>query len=165
MESSVRLANKSKLDPIKEGPPVKKRGRGAPSKIEKDAKALADAEKIAADRERDAKILVPYVKPLFAWPFEVMADKRGDHWRLTDENQDKLSYAGLVVLLKYLPGFMIQFKEEIMLLVVAGTIIATRVAEDKKLAASRSAKLRGDGDSGVGKDDPREEAGRNPLAG
>ena len=152
-------------DPIPDGPPQPKAKRGAPSKADKAERERVATQELVAQREMDAKSLVPYVGPLLAWPFEAMADKRGEHWRLQDKKRDELSFAALCVLLKYLPGFLLMYKEELMLLVVVGTIVAPRVAKDKELAADRSRKLRGDGDSGQRKDDTRKEAGRNPLAG
>jgi hypothetical protein len=105
---------------------------------------------------------------VFPIPFDMLADWRGEHWRLTPKQGGDLSLAVCRVVVKYLPGFLMKYKEEFALIFVSAAIIGPRIVKDRELAAERQAGIgtvRGDGDPGERENDVSQAAGRNRLAG
>jgi hypothetical protein len=153
-------------DPLPDGPPVEKRKAGRPSKLDKAAEEKATLVAESAQRETEAVELATIATEALAIPFALVAERRGEHWALSDKEKDQFSLAVSRVVVKYLPGMLLKYKEETALVLIAASIFIPRLREDKSLAAAeRGRVIRRDGDSGMRQDDTGEVDPRAARAG
>lgn len=95
-------------------------------------------EKIEA---RAKEWVTPEVVEMLQEPFAVVAEKRGDHWLLTDEQAKRLCMATARVVAKYLPeDWLDRFGEEIGLALVIGITFWPKVKKERQLIAERKMK-------------------------
>lgn len=156
-------------DPLPAGPPRKKGGR--PSKVEKAAEEKAALEAAAAQRETEAQELSVIAGEALAIPFSIVAERRGAHWALSVAEKEQFSLAVSRIVVKYLPGLLLKYKEEAALLLISVAVIVPRFRQDKEIKAERerererSGALRGDGHPGLRENDASEEPRRTAVAG
>lgn len=152
-------------DPLPDGPPSPKRKTGRPSKIEKAAEEKAQLEAEVAQRETEATELAAIAGEALAIPFRLLAERRGEHWALSDTEKGQFSLAVSRIVVKYLPGFLLKYKEEAAFILISVAIFAPRLGKDKQLAAERSGTVRGDGHPRLREDDAGESHRRPAVAG
>jgi hypothetical protein len=152
-------------DPIPDGPPKPKRGRGAPSKAERAEREAADRAAAAAALEQEAQFLIPLLVGFVVLPFDAIAVRRGNHWKLSPAERDAFTEATARIAVKYLPAFLLNYKEELAFLLILGGIVTCRIQKDTELDADRSRQLRGDGNPGERQNDASEAPSRSPHAG
>ncbi|MAK42706.1 MAG: hypothetical protein CMN80_00935 [Spongiibacter sp.] len=70
---------------------------------------------------------------IFQVGFGVVASRRGDHWKIADDEAQQLGAATDAVLQKYLPD--IQTGPEVALVLTAGMVFLPRIMTDQQLAA------------------------------
>ncbi len=160
-------------DPLPEGPPpsLKRRSKGGrPSNEQRAADEKAQLATDSAEREREAQEISILASAALSLPFDFVAARRGDHWKLSDTERDQFGLAVSRVLVKWLPGLLLRFKDEAALVIVTAMIFVKRVREDQRLASERereperkpetgSGALRGDGLPGERKNDLSEALG------
>lgn len=140
-------------DPLKDGPPAKKPRRGRKSDAEKAQEAVDTIQAEKAARRARASQYVPAVVELVAWPFDVVAARRGAFWKLTPQESQRLAMSLSVVVEKWLPDFMLRFEEEIALGIILGAVLIGRVREDNVRETERAKlRARGNGSSAFGQD-------------
>ena len=156
LDEAVRPAVVTSLptpDPLPAGPPKPKKDKGGrPTKAsiaENEREELAAATR---QREAESKELAPLLSEILTCPFDVVAARRGDHWKLTSKERDQFSLATSRLCVKYLPGFFLRFKEEAMFLLLGVAIIMPRIREDRELARERDGMPRGDRNPGERQD-------------
>jgi hypothetical protein len=137
---------------------------GRPTKLDKAAVEKATLETESAQRETEAAELATIATEALAIPFALVAERRGEHWALSTKEKDQFSLAVSRVVVKYLPGLLLKYKEETALVLIAASIFIPRIREDKRRAAERSGAIRRDGDSGVRENDTGEGPVRRPDA-
>jgi hypothetical protein len=115
--------------------------------------------------EQEAQFLVPLLTGFVVLPFDAIAVRRGDHWKLSPAERDAFTEAVARIAAKYLPSFLLQYKEELAFLLILGGIVTCRIQKDTELDADRSRQLRSDGNPGVGENDVGKTASRSPHAG
>lgn len=120
--------------------------RQSQSKVAKDARDAKSRQLLEAENHAKAMRVAPDVAGLLHGGFELVAARAGAHWRLTDEEADKLAYRIARVDMKY-GGLLERFCEEIMLLGCCIAIGIPRVKLDRQLAydaaAEKQAKVNG----------------------
>lgn len=117
---------------MQDGPPEKKPRRGRKSKAEK---AQEEESAIVADkalRKQRAAQYAPAVEELLAWPFDIVAARRGEFWKLSPDEKKRLALALAVVMEKWLPDFMLKYEEEIVLAVLLSGVVIGRLREDER---------------------------------
>jgi hypothetical protein len=141
---------------LKDGPPEKKR-RGRKTKREKEAEEAQEVEAQRVEREKKAKEAAPFVAELLAWPFSIVAERRGEFWNLSEQEKQRGAYALALLAEKYLPDFMRKYQEEILAAMVLGAIIGGRIREDRR-RYPRVKRPRGDRSAAHGEDNASKEA-------
>ena len=141
LQGSTAVAEKPPAaDPLVDTPPQPKRRTGRKSK------ALLAQEEVEAQTlkrkqwEAAADTLGPMLQPLFVTVFDIIAKRRGEHWKLRSEETKQLARCSAIVLEKRLPSFWIEWQEEIVLALVLGGAVASRTNIDAKIVAERKLK-------------------------
>lgn len=119
-------------DPLQDGPPEKKSRRGRKSKVEKAQEEIDALQLAKVERKQRAAQYAPAVEELLAWPFDVVAARRGDFWKLTPDEKKRLALSVAVVMEKWLPDFMLKYEEEIVLAVLLSGVVIGRLREDER---------------------------------
>lgn len=73
---------------------------------------------------------------IFSVGFDLLAARRGDHWKLKFDEAEKLGFATDKVLEKYFPD--IQTGPEVTLLLTAGMFVAPRLMIDRDIAEKKT---------------------------
>ena len=120
-------------DPLPDGPPEKKPRRGRKSKEEKEQEANAAIIEARRIRKERAAQYAPAVEELIAWPFDVVAERRGAFWRLKPDEKKRLAISLAVVMEKWLPDFMLTYEEEIALAIILSGVVIGRLREDERV--------------------------------
>jgi hypothetical protein len=139
-------------DPLKTEaePQPKKKGRRSRAEIraqqarDEEAERVREAAELARlkkEREEQAAELAPVLAEIVAWPFDVVANRRGEYWRLEDDEKTKLALALSRVSCKYVPTFLARFEEEVALVIAAFTVVSVRVRKDIAENARKSPAL------------------------
>lgn len=101
---------------------------GAPELPPLDAQALAGEVITAPPQDNGDPSVAGMIAGISMMVFGLVADRRGDHWRLTESEAQEFGGASAAVIRKYFPGA--QASPEMRLLMVAGTIVGMRVMLD-----------------------------------
>jgi hypothetical protein len=111
-------------------PPIKKaRGRPRRAKVETDT-AQADPATIDA-------ISPELVEQLLSFGFDYIAERRGEHWKLTEQENKQISLLSSRVANKYLPEWLAKFGDEIALSTLLGFCLLSRLRIDSQIALER----------------------------
>ena len=116
----------------------------------------AIAQDQGAGREVDQQA-VDLVASLAKITGEVVAARRGDHWKVADKEAMAWAEAAVPVLEKYAPGF--EASPELALVLVSGMIVLPRIQADKAAVKAKLAEMRaekGAGDAGSSRHEPSE---------
>jgi hypothetical protein len=111
---------------------VKPKKRGRPSNADRIARGEVIGPK-AKTAEPVELIPVETVIEIVALPFELIANRKGNHWRLQKQEKEQIGILANKVLNKYAPSWFAQYGEEIALATVLGMVLVVRVMEDIKL--------------------------------
>jgi len=118
---------------LQEGPPEKKPRKGRKSKAEKATEEVEAIQKRKGEIQSRAKASAPFVAELVAWPFDIVAARRGPFWKLGDDEKQRLAYCIAMVMEKWLPDFMLKYEEEIALGAVLTGVVIGRVRVDRRV--------------------------------
>ena len=127
-------------DPLSDTPPSGKKRTGRKSNAQKAVEEAALRKRERAQLEEGAKILAPYIEGVLPIPFDIIAKKRGEHWKLKSSETEKVSFALAIIIEKHMPDFMFAWQDEIMLAVLLGGVVAGRLSIDAKAKEERKAK-------------------------
>lgn len=79
------------------------------------------------------------VSLLVGIPFDLLAARRGEHWRLSDGEKDAIVPVLGRVLDKYLPSALGRFGDELALLTVLSIVVVPRIQRDAQIEADAAA--------------------------
>lgn len=107
---------------------------------DEDAERLLDvADQLAEHPEALASMDTEDVALLIAAPFDYIAGRRGEHWKLTDHEKTRMAKWLAKVIVKYGWSWLEKFMPEIMTAAYFSAAIATRVAADRQIKADGDA--------------------------
>jgi len=97
------------------------------------------------------------INETFGAAFETLASTRGEHWILTEAENNAIGGAFGAVLNKYIKILLLsRFKEELFFIIIAGSIVNKRLKIDKMLIEQQGDS--GTGKKGMGKNDKSKES-------
>jgi len=101
--------------------PKKKRGRPKGNKVDKEKE------------QKFALVITQAFSNLVKFPFDFLADRRGDFWRLKPAEEQSLVLATQGIAEKYIPDIIEAWSDELFFLITFSVIIYPRVMEDLKV--------------------------------
>jgi hypothetical protein len=137
-------------DPLAEGPDAAKRrpGQRGPDKGVRKTKAEREQEQRArdkADLEVTAKMWAGDIRDIVGLPFEAVAARRGDHWKLSDDEKDRFALALSRVGAKHFPALLERFGEELSLGICFASLLYVRIKTDAaNIAAAKARQVSGE---------------------
>lgn len=143
--------------PTVETEPLGKKKTGRPTKVALEAKRQAEADAALAKQQADmiCAAVAEALPELVSWPFDVVAARRGEHWKISTDEKRRLSNALAPVVNKYLPDWLTKYPEELVLGVVVLMIVGPRYKKDKEIEAKNEReRTRRPGTTGQGKKPP-----------
>lgn len=150
-------------DPLKDSPPtvetepLGKKKTGRPRKADLEAKRQAEIDAAEAKKQADmiCAAVADALPELVSWPFDVVAARRGEHWKISTDEKRRLSNALAPVVNKYLPDWLTKYPEELILAVVTLMIVGPRYKKDKEIEAKNEReRTRSPGPTGQGQKSP-----------
>lgn len=127
-----RVEKPHRPDPLKTStaPPKSKNKGGRPTKAQAEEKAQAELALQRQSWHNEAKANLPIAREVVAIPFDMLAKRRGAHWKLSDAERDRIAMAAGVLVAKWLPDIAKQYQEELAFGVLLGAAIVARVRAD-----------------------------------
>lgn len=118
-------------------------------------KALADEKKGEKSKEKRGRkkkgvkekeqqfaiVLTQAFDNLVTFPFDFLAERRGDFWRLSIDEKKSLSQATQGIANKYIPNILEKWSDELFFLVVLSVILYPRTLEDMKQTKEMNEKI------------------------
>jgi len=71
------------------------------------------------------------LQPIIDSSFDAVADRRGEHWKLSDDESERMADAYAALGQKYVPYMLAEHTVELTAVVVTGTIVLPRLQTDK----------------------------------
>jgi len=110
----------------------------SPPRLDRDDEESDDKESDDEESTADPAEEVPELEPeqlalVFETTLDLVADRRGEHWKLDDEESQKLGVAWTPVANEYLPYVFREHTQIGIALIATTSIIGPRLMEDKRL--------------------------------
>ena len=112
----------------------------------------------------EAKLIAPILVPVVKVPFDAAAEKRGEFWRLGDDEANHIAIAIAVILEKHLPDFLLKWQEEIALGALLGSAFYSRYQLDKQARAKEKVQTSEPSPRNNGHDGNREDSPTKGIA-
>ena len=119
------------VTPVDETTEPKRRGRPKGSK---------NRPKDGTPQQITSLVPAGVVKALLKFPYGMVAAKRGKFWALSDAEAESMVEIHLILIQKYLPDYLQEYKELYAALLMHGMIIFARVEIEMKLKAEQEKK-------------------------